>query len=90
MSQENPCAEVSFLIKIFKKRLQHRCFPVKFTKFLITTFLQNTSGGCFRITIYLRRIFLSRANHNTMEDLKVFIAVLSSKHRKLFATEKFP
>ena len=26
-----------------KKRLEHRCFPVKFAKFLRTTFLQNTS-----------------------------------------------
>ena len=23
------------------------CFPVKFAKFLRTTFLQNTSNGCF-------------------------------------------
>ena len=30
-----------------KKRLWHRCFPVNFVKFLRTTFLQNTSGGCF-------------------------------------------
>ena len=30
-----------------KKRLEHRCFPVKLAKFLRTTFLQNTSGGCF-------------------------------------------
>ena len=30
-----------------KKRLQHRCFPVKFARFLRTTFLQNSSGGCF-------------------------------------------
>ena len=29
-----------------KKRLQHRCFPVKFAKLLRThIFLQNTSGG---------------------------------------------
>ena len=25
----------------FKKKLQHRCFPVKFAKFLRTAFLQN-------------------------------------------------
>ena len=31
----------------FKKRLQHRCFPVKLAKILRTTFLQNTSCGCF-------------------------------------------
>ena len=27
------------------ERLQHRCFPVKFAKFLRTPFLQNTSSG---------------------------------------------
>ena len=30
-----------------KKRLWHRCFPASYAKFLRTTFLQNTSGGCF-------------------------------------------
>ena len=30
--------------KSVKKRLQHRCFPVNFVKFLKTPFLQNTSG----------------------------------------------
>ena len=29
-----------------KKRLQHRCFSVKFAKSLRASFLQNTSGGC--------------------------------------------
>ena len=29
---------------LLKKRLWHRCFPVNFAKFLITPFLQNTSG----------------------------------------------
>ena len=29
---------------LLKSRLRHRCFPVKFTKFLRTPFLQNTSG----------------------------------------------
>ena len=32
---------------LLKKRLWHRCFPVNFERFLRTTFLQNTSGGCF-------------------------------------------
>ena len=31
-----------------KKRLQHRRFPVNIAKF-ITTFLENISGGCFRV-----------------------------------------
>ena len=30
-----------------KKRLQHRCFPVKIARFLRTPFLHNTSDGCF-------------------------------------------
>ena len=30
-----------------KKRLQNRCFSVKFAKLLRASFLQNTSGGCF-------------------------------------------
>ena len=29
---------------LLKKRLWHRCFPVNFTKFLRTPFLQSTSG----------------------------------------------
>ena len=32
-----------------KKRLQHRCFPVKFAKFLETPFLESIPGGCFCI-----------------------------------------
>ena len=29
---------------LLKKRLWHRCLPVKFAKLLTTPFLQNTSG----------------------------------------------
>ena len=44
--------EISFFNKdtgllSLKKRLQHRCFPVKFARFLRALFLQNTSGACF-------------------------------------------
>ena len=53
-SQEITCARDSFLIKLqvwpvtlSKKSLWHRCFPVNFAKFLRTSFLQNSSGGCF-------------------------------------------
>ena len=31
----------------FKKRIQHRCFLLKFAKFLRTTFLQNFFARCF-------------------------------------------
>ena len=51
-SQENNCARISFFPEflnlrpatLLKKRLWHRCFPVNFTKFLRTPFLQSTSG----------------------------------------------
>ena len=32
---------------LLTKRLSHRCFPVKFAKFLRTAFLQNSSENCF-------------------------------------------
>ena len=32
-----------------KKRFQHRCFLVNSAKFSITSFLKNTSDGCFSI-----------------------------------------
>ena len=32
---------------LFRKKLQHRPFPVSFMKFLRTHILQNTSFGCF-------------------------------------------
>ena len=32
---------------LLTKRLSHRCFPVKFAKFLRTPFLQSTSGNWF-------------------------------------------
>ena len=32
---------------LLKKRLWHKRFPVDFAKFLRTSFLQNTSSGCF-------------------------------------------
>ena len=35
------------LIKVLKKRLWHRCFPVNFATISRTLFLKNTSGGCF-------------------------------------------
>ena len=43
-----------FLIKL-QKRLQPRCFPVKFAEFLKTTFLRNTSGGCFSLETTISR-----------------------------------
>ena len=41
--------KVAGLRPLLKKRLWHRCFPVSFTKFLGTPFLQNNSG---RLLLY--------------------------------------
>ena len=41
-SQENTCDRVSFFNNL-QASLWHRCFPVNFTKFLRTPFLQNIS-----------------------------------------------
>ena len=38
------------------KWLWHRCFPMNFAKLLRTSFLQNTSGGCFFIPRMLEKV----------------------------------
>ena len=46
--QENTCGWGLTACTFIKKRLQRRCYLVKFAKFLKTPFLQNnTSSGCF-------------------------------------------
>ena len=37
-------------LQVFKKRLQHRGFPVKFAKFLEHLFWRTSAGDCFSIT----------------------------------------
>ena len=51
--QETPVLESLFkkvadlkAYNFIKKKPPHRCFPVNIVKFLRTTFLYNTSGGC--------------------------------------------
>ena len=41
---------------IIEKRLQHRCFPMKFTKSLRKLFIQNTFGGFFWLSWKLCKI----------------------------------
>ena len=43
---------------LLKRRLQHMCFPLKFAKFLTTSFLQNTSGCCFDMIVININILL--------------------------------
>ena len=54
ISQENTCGRVSLskvaglkACNFIKKRLQYRCFPVKFEEILRAPILKNTSGGYF-------------------------------------------
>ena len=42
---QNRCQACKFI----KKRLQHRCFVMKFTKSLREPFLQNTSTQCYQM-----------------------------------------
>ena len=46
-TEKNTCVEVSFY-NFIKKRLQHRCFAVKFAKFLRTLILKNI---CIRLLV---------------------------------------
>ena len=66
------------LTTLLKKRLWHRCFPVKFVKFSRIYFLLNASGGCF--WNYLFSTFFS------FEILKV--ALPPSKKCFLFTSMK--
>ena len=49
-SQESTCVRASFLIR---KRLQHRCFPVNFAKFLRASFYRTPPDDCW--TFVLRK-----------------------------------
>ena len=62
---------------LFKKRLWHRYFPVKFAKFHGTTFLQNTSRQLLLfISFQICRTLLKtckRQSHKMVKPLKQFI-----------------
>ena len=44
-------------VTLLKRRLWYGCFPLNFVKFLITLFLQNTSGWLFLIFVILTWIW---------------------------------
>ena len=41
-----------------KRRLQRKCFPVKFAKFLKSPFLQNSSGGWLLLKYLIRTLLV--------------------------------
>ena len=62
---------------LLKKRLWHWCFPVNFTKFLRTTFLQNTFGQLFlNFAVSLKRFYIVIVK---MKQEKHFTENLGSK-----------
>ena len=75
-SLENACVRVSFLINslfstLLKKRLWRRWLPVNFAKFIRTSFLQKTFGGCLwslqSLLIFRGRKRCYRRNVGTLE-----------------------
>ena len=59
--------------QVFFNFIQNRCkhFPVNFAKFLRTSFLQNTSGGCFSLAYRCFKICSYwTLFHNEIEELK--------------------
>ena len=63
-----------FLIKIIKKRLQHRCFPVKFADFLTTTISKNI---CKRLLLSISKYWLLIKLQRIMKRLLYLFALLS-------------
>ena len=79
------------LATLSKKRLWHRCFPVNFTKFLRTPFLQNTPADCFcvytplwknqlYIVLSKRQIFVFCNTSFFFELKKTFSLVICNYH----------
>ena len=58
-SQKNTYVGVSFLINIFKKRLQHKCFPVNFVKFLRIFFIEHLKTE----SLFLNLLYSSSSFH---------------------------
>ena len=54
--QEHTCTRVSFLIKLQAYFIKKGCFPVNFTKFLRTPFLQNTPGRLILMPLWKKSL----------------------------------
>ena len=69
--QENVC--VSVFCNFNKKRLQHRCFPVRFAKFLRTLILNNS---CERLVLK----YTTNHNRNVIWKSEILMANLTSQN----------
>ena len=77
-SQENNCASVSFLIKLQASGL--RFFPVNFSKFLRSPFLQNIFGRLllffYKICQFLtEHVGIIKNNRNTLKVKNLYIYI---------------
>ena len=64
INRKETCTNVSFLIKLLKKRLWNRCFLMNFEKFLRTPFSQNTSRRLLLIFMKTKVDSLYFQRHN--------------------------
>ena len=78
-----------------EKRLQLRCLPVKFAKFLGTPFLQSISGGCFWILQISNPLRTCQCRFGELHfDIRVNSCLLnrqwfdSEDWKSIFATDK--
>ena len=74
--------EISYLQS--KERLPHRCFPVGFTKYFRTLFLQNTSGWLLLLITFICSFTSTSATKNISFDLGYF-KYFWDKHSELLA-----
>ena len=79
------CRDV-FLIS-FKKKLQYRCFPVRFVNFLkIYNFSQNTSGGCVILATntcaFVASFYLRLLTQDKLFVRKVYVMETLTKKKK--------
>ena len=72
-----PCLQVCNFIK---KRLQHRCFPVKFAKFLRTPILKSICERLLCISYVLHK-YVSHVKKNYQRTWTKFIIYLRGFHK---------
>ena len=80
-SQKKNLRQSLFFNKVAGGRPWHWCFPVNFAKFLLTHFLQNTSGGCFWnfVIIWYAEAFRTRCQSPVMELFAKIVNIVNSQ-----------
>ena len=69
---------------LLKKSLLHRCFHLNFTKFLRTSYLQNTSR---RVLLYFQKMFQGSVRKSSLFRVKnVFIRFFMTEIFRMFSS----